>query len=295
MSVSERHWDVDGSLVERLVADQFPSWASLALSRVQSTGTDNAIFRLGPQLAVRLPMRESAASQAEREQAWLPKLAGALPLAIPAPVGAGRPAADYPWSWSVCPWLEGQDAATARVRNLLETARDLGSFLVALRAIDASGGPAAGRGNHGRGAPLSLLDARVRRDAYTLADEIDAAAVTRAWEEALSAPAHSGPGTWVHGDLHPSNLLVRDGRLSAVIDFGLLGVGDPACDLIIAWSYLDATSRSIFRDAAQADDAMWIRGRGWAIFNSVIALAFYRETNATISTIARRALAELGR
>lgn len=293
MSHPDRAWDVHETLVRRLLLQQFPHLASLPLSRTASAGTDNAIFRLGENLAVRLPLRESAAPQAKREQHWLPKLAPHLPLDIPSPVAAGAPTAEYPCAWSVCHWLDGEDAATAMMPNLVEAARELGRFLVALRAIDATGGPAAGRANQGRGLPLELLDERVRRDVEALGKEIDAVGVLAAWDEALAAPVHFGPGVWVHGDLHPSNLLVRDNRIVAVLDFGLLGVGDPACDLFVAWSYLDEPARQVFRDVLDADQSMWLRGRGWAIFSAVIALAFYLHSNPVLCAMSRKTLAEV--
>jgi aminoglycoside phosphotransferase (APT) family kinase protein len=284
---------LDVPLVRRLVCGQFPHLADREIAPLVTAGTDNAIYRLGDDLAVRLPLRESAAPQIAREQRWLPHLAPHLPLTIPEPLWAGVAAEGYPWPWSIRRWLDGRDAAHAGVPNRLQAAKDLGGFLTALRAIDARGGPPAGRANHGRGLPLARLDKRVRGDLARLGGEIDVGPPLSAWDEALSAPAWSGPGAWLHGDLHPSNLLVRDGRIVAVLDFGLLGVGDPAADLFVGWSLLDAPARAVFRDAAAADDAMWKRGRGWAVFNAVIALAFYLKTNPVLYQMARRTLAEI--
>lgn len=284
---------IDTSLVARLISHQFPRWAHLPLEPVASAGSDNAIFRLGPDLAVRLPKRESAAPQAQREHQWLPRLAPALPLLAPVPIAVGAPASDYPWSWCVVPWLPGEDAFHAPPDDLAQAARDLAGFLMALRTADPTGGPAAGRENSGRGVPLRYLDARVRRDVQALGGEIDGPAVLRVWEQALAAAEWSGPGAWVHGDLHPSNLLVRGGRVVGVLDFGLLGVGDPACDLFVAWSLLDARARPVLRQRLDCDEAMWLRGRGWAVFNAVIALAFYLTTNPTLCAMSRRTLDEV--
>jgi aminoglycoside phosphotransferase (APT) family kinase protein len=281
------------ALVQRLILDQFPKLADHPIRPLASAGTDHAIYRLGEDLIVRLPIRESAAAQVVREQQWLPRLAPDLPLKIPQPLYAGARAADYPWSWSICPWLEGQDAANAQISDLCQAGDDLGRFLAVLRRLDAVDGPRAGHANHGRGVALTLLDARVRNDIARLGREIDAAAILDIWETALAAPAWSGPGAWLHGDLHPSNLLVREGRLVAVLDFGLMGVGDPAADLFVAWSLLDAPARTVFRRATEADDSMWSRGRGWAVFNAVIALAFYLETNPMLCRMARRTFTEL--
>lgn len=290
---SEPSVTLDADLVGRLVAGQFPRWTGRAITPVVSAGTDNAIFRLGEDLAVRLPRRESAAVLVEREQRWLPRLAPHLPLATPAPVAAGSPAEGYPWRWSVCSWLDGEDAATASLGDLGLAARDLGRFLVSLRAVDATGGPLAGPENHGRGVPLARLDRRVRDDVAALAGEIDKRVALDAWTEALAAPAWAGPGVWLHGDPHPGNLLVKDGELAGVLDFGLMGVGDPACDLTAAWSLLDAPARRIFRDAVQADAAMWARGRGWAVYGAVIALAFYGDGNPVLAAASRRILAQI--
>ena len=284
---------IDAALVQGLVAEQFPHLADQAVVPLSTDGTDHEIFRLGPQLAVRLPARESAARQVTREQQWLPRLAPGLPLPIPQPLHAGAPAADYPWPWSICPWLEGTPAGEAAGLNLALAAEDLGRFLIALRGLDADGGPRAGRSNHGRGVPLAHLDARVRADVATLGAEIDAGRLLAIWDQALAARTREGPGAWLHGDLHPANLLVRDGRMAAVLDFGLLGVGDPAVDLIVAWNLLDAPARRVFRDTAEADPAMWARGKGWAVYTAVIVLAFYRDTNPSLCRMAWRTVAEL--
>lgn len=284
--------EIGEPLVRRLVDGQFPRWSRLPLTPFASGGTDNAIFRLGDGLVARLPRRESAAPQALREQTWLPRLASHLPLPIPTPMAAGSPGEGYPWAWTICPWLEGDNAATAGVDDLCQAAADLAAFLNAMGSIDATDGPAAGVENHGRGLSLRVLDRRVRTDIARLSGEIDGLAVLRVWDEALAAPPWGRPGAWIHGDLHPGNLLVKAGRIAAVLDFGLMGVGDPACDLIIAWSLLEAASREVFRQALRADAAMWARGRGWAVFNAVIALAFYLETNPELCAISRRMLSE---
>lgn len=288
---SELSIDLDAALVGRLVAGQFPDWARRRVTPVPSSGTDNAIFRLGDDLAVRLPRRAAAAALVEREQLWLPRLAPHLPLATPTPVAEGSPAERYPWRWSICPWLPGEDAASARVGDLGRAAEVLGRFLVALRGIDASEGPPAGPENHGRGAPLDRLDRRVRADIVALAGDIDGRAALEVWEQSLAASAWEGPGTWLHGDLHAGNLLVRGDALVGILDFGLMGVGDPACDLMVAWSLLDKCGRRIFRDAVEADAAMWARGRGWAVYGAVIALAFYRDSNSVLSAISHGVLA----
>jgi len=285
--------EIDRALVERLVCGQFPQWAGLGLRPVGSAGTDNVMWRLGQDLAVRMPRHPRAAPQIEKEQRWLPRLAPRLPLAVPVPLGAGEPAEGYPWPWSVCRWLEGESALVAPVADPRGLALDLAGFIAALRAIDPGGGPAPGPHNFGRGVPLAERDARVRAAISSLDGAIDTGAVTDAWETALRAPAWQGRPVWLHGDLLPGNLLVRDGRLGGVIDFGGLAVGDPACDLLPAWTLLDGAARSVFRAALAVDDATWERGRGWALSMGLIVLPYYRDTNPTLVGVARRAIAEV--
>lgn len=283
---------IEISLVERLIAGQFPHWVDLPLIPVASAGTDNALFRLGKDMVVRLPRVDWAAEAARTEATWLPKLSPALPLPTPVPLAVGAPAQGYPWTWTVCRWLEGRDAFAQPITDLAHAAGTLAAFLRALWSIDTTDGPRAGAGNHHRGVRLIHMDAGVRSSIAQLDGEIDVAAASAAWESALATPAHDGPRVWLHGDLLPGNLLTKDGRLSAVIDFGLLGVGDPSADLIVAWSTLGAATRPAFRSALGVDDATWERGRGWAVRNAVVALAYYLHTNSTLTAISRRMLSE---
>ncbi|MDR3510091.1 MAG: aminoglycoside phosphotransferase family protein [Caulobacteraceae bacterium] len=280
-------------LVRRLLAEQFPQWAGLALQHVESTGTDNVIFRLGERLAVRLPRVDWAAGQAQKEHRWLPVLAPSLPLPVPAPLALGAPADGYPWPWSVCRWLEGESVSLERVADEEAFAADLAGFVAQLHQIDATGGPAPGAHNFHRGALLAVRDRHTRAAIAAVQGGLDPGALTAAWEAALAAPAWSGPPVWIHGDLQGGNLLCDDGRLSAVIDFGGLGVGDPACDLIVAWNLLTAKGRAAFRSALDADDASWARGRGWALSASLVALSYYRESNPAVAGAARRTIAEI--
>jgi aminoglycoside phosphotransferase (APT) family kinase protein len=282
--------ETDADLVRRLLAAQFPEWAQLAVVPIDSYGTDHAIYRLGDALAVRLPRIAWAASQAAKEGEWLPKLRPYLPLALPVQVARGRPDEGYPFEWSVYEWLPGESAA-AGVTDAVRAARDLAAFIDALRRIDASDAHRRRRG--ARGAPLEELDQSVRRAVADLGDRIDGRAALHSWEESLEAPPWHGPDTWVHGDLLPGNLLVVDGRLSAVIDFGGLNVGDPACDLQPAWNVFMGTSRDVFRAELVVDDASWLRGRGWALFQAVMALPYYWDTNPGMIRQASHALAEV--
>jgi aminoglycoside phosphotransferase (APT) family kinase protein len=274
--------ETDAALVRRLLETQFPQWTGLRIERFDHSGTDNAIYRLGDELAARLPRIHWAKDLIEKERTWLPRLAPELPLEIPELLAVGNPGEGYPWRWSVQRWLPGENATTAPIDDLVQAAADLAAFIRALWAIDATGGPAAGAANFYRGVPLAERDTEVRRAIEASSDVIDAEALAAAWEEALLAPAWDGPPVWVHGDL-PYNMLASEGRLSAVIDFGCLGAGDPACDLDVAWSLFSGKSRAAFRDALGVDDAMWARGRGWAL-RAVGGIARYAASNPALAT-----------
>jgi aminoglycoside phosphotransferase (APT) family kinase protein len=285
--------DTDVSLVRRLLAAQLPHWADLPIEPIPSPGTDNAIYRLGDDMAVRLPRIHWATGQPEKEHRWLPGLAPLLPLAVPAPLAKGAPAEGYPWHWSVHRWLEGETATPDRIADPRAAATALGRFVAALQRIDPAGGPPPGAHNSSRGVPLARRDRETRAAIAALDGIVDADRVTAAWEAALAVPAWHGPAVWLHGDLQAGNLLAVRGRLSAVIDFGCLGVGDPACDAMVAWTYLTAGTRDAFREALPVDDATWARGRGWALSVGLIALPYYRRTNPFLAGIARRAIDEV--
>ena len=284
---------VDEALVRRLLAEQFPEWADLPLGAVEPRGTDNWLYRLGAELVVRLPCRERTVATLVRERTWLPRLAGRLPLEIPRPVAAGKPGAGYPWTWSVYRWLEGENAIDAPAADLARAAADLAALLEALRQVDPNGGPGPGEENFFRGAPLVTFDARVRADLVHLRDEIDVEAATAVWDEALRAPGPAGPPVWVHGDLDRRNLLTRQGRLAAVVDFGCVGVGDPACDVAVAWKVLSPETRDSFRSALSVDEPTWSKARGWTVSQALGALAYYTpESNPSLFAEARRWLAD---
>ena len=283
--------DIDSSLVARLLAGQFPRWADLTLSLVPSAGTDNAIYRLDDALAVRLPRVASATERVDTEFVWLPRLAPHLPLAIPLPLALGRPGEGYPWSWSVCRWLAGESAQSQRPADLGQAARDLADFIAALQRLDVVSWPPPGPSDSPRGGPLCTRDAPTRATIAELPGRLATGAVTAAWEAALQEPAWHGPPVWTHRDLLPGNLLVHGGRISAVIDFGCLGVGDPSCDLIAARALLSAQTRNIFRAALAVDEATWGRGRALSI--GLIALPYYQHTNPVFTATARRMIAEV--
>ena len=272
--------DTDVSLVRRLLAAQFPHWADLPIEPVLSIGTDNAIYRLGDDMCVRLPRIHWAVEQVDKEHEWLRKLAPHLPLAIPVPLAKGMPAHGYPWRWSVCPWLPGEVATTERIADARQAATDLAQFVVALHRIDSAGGPPPGAHNSHRGVPLAMRDSATRTAIASLEGMIDTAAATETWEASLETAPWDRPLVWIHGDLMPGNLLINEkDRLSAVIDFGCLGVGDPACDLMAAWTLFSGESREVFRAALSVDDATWARGRGWALSCALIYIPYYLNSN----------------
>jgi aminoglycoside phosphotransferase (APT) family kinase protein len=285
--------DTGEDVARRLLEAQFPQWAALPIQPVASAGTDNTLYRLGEDLVMRLPRIHWAAGQAEKEVRWLPALAPHLPLAIPVPLALGAPGEGYPFGWSICPWFEGENATLNRIANPLQAAADLARFVTALQRIDAEGGPPPGQDNSFRGVPLADRDAHTRAAIAEVRDLFDARALTAAWEAALHAPVWHGPPAWIHGDLQSGNLLARQGRLSAVIDFGCLGVGDPACDLMVAWNLLPSAARETFRAALAVDEAAWARGRGWALSVGLIALPYYRRSNPTLAGIARYAIEQV--
>jgi aminoglycoside phosphotransferase (APT) family kinase protein len=290
--------EIGAGLVRALLASQFPRWAELPLARLGSMGTDNAIFRLGDDLLVRMPLRPSAVASVEKEWAWLPQLAPALPIPTPVPLALGEPAEGYPWRWSVIPRFEGETGTPDRIGDSHEAAQQLAEFVLALQAIDSAGGPPPSIANFLRGVPLAQRDASFRRSLAAVEGvleverDLDLDALLRAWEAALAAPEWNAPPRWLHGDLLSGNLLVAGGRLTAVLDFETLAVGDPANDLLPAWAVFNHGPRETFRAALGVDDAMWARGRGWAL-TTVGALPYYRESSPGFAALARRTLDEV--
>jgi aminoglycoside phosphotransferase (APT) family kinase protein len=280
--------DINVYFVQKLLEAQFPQWSELPIDLASSTGTDHVIYRLGKEMAIRLPRIASAALQIDKEYQWLPRLAPYLPLAIPVPLCKGMPTEGYPWPWYIYQWLAGQNATVEQISDLHQAAIDLGHFVAALQQINPTDGPLSERGH-----PLAACDYDTLLALNSLHGIIDVNAATEAWKAALHAPEWNRPPVWVHGDLHPGNLLVDRSRLSAVIDFGLTGVGDPACDMIVAWTVLSAKTRDTFRAVVQADDATWARGRGWALTFGLVALPYYQHTNPVLARIAQHTIDEV--
>jgi len=277
----------DANLVRRLLAAQIPQWAELPISPLPLGGTDNALYRLGNEMVVRLPRIDWALASREKELEWLPKLAPLVPFEIPTQLALGRPGKGYPWPWAVYRWLEGEDPSihVEVDRDALEP--DIVGFVEAMHEIDLSGGPRAQRG-----APLRTVDAPTRDAIDILADTIDRDAALAVWQGALAVPPWERDPVWLHGDLDARNMLVEDGRLSAVIDWGSVGVGDPACDISVAWKLFSPSVREVFRSELKVDDATWDRARAGTLSQAVIALAYYTtKTNPVLVQEARRWLA----
>ena len=291
MSVSKMHSDeveTDSALVKQLLISQFPQWAELPIKPVLSAGTDNALYKLGEDMVVRLPRIEKAVNHIDKEMHWLPRLAPLLPVAIPTPLVKGTRSSNYPFQWSIYRWLKGEIPVVDDIKEPQLLTKDLAKFITALHNVHLEEGPSAKRG-----VPLSTQDSSTRKAIEGLRGVIDTEAATALWNEALYTSEWRGELVWVHGDLLPMNLLTLKGRLSAVIDWGGVGVGDPACDLIIAWTLLSSDMRSIFRNILQVDDATWARGRGWAFSIALIQLPYYQDTNLVLADNARHVIKEI--
>jgi aminoglycoside phosphotransferase (APT) family kinase protein len=280
--------EIDAELVGRLVAAQFPRLTDLPIRAVVSTGTVNAIYRLGDHLCARLPRVESWAKDLDREWSWLPRLAPSLSLQVPVPIAKGHSQNGYPFSWAIYRWIDGQPYADGLVDDEQQAAKDLAQFVGELRRIvPVVGAP------HGGREPLATLDAVTRTSIESAGGVIDSQAATTAWERALEAPAWQGTPVWIHTDLLRPNLLVHEGRLRAVIDFGGVGVGDPAADVIAAWSVFGPIGRATFRTALDVDDGTWDRARGFALHQAAMIIPYYRETNPEFVSLAKRTIKEI--
>ncbi|WP_258725533.1 aminoglycoside phosphotransferase family protein [Cellulomonas sp. NS3] len=283
---------VDVDVVRRLVARQLPQWADLPVRPVETGGWDNQTFRLGDRMTVRLPTAAEYARAVEKEHRWLPVLAPQLPLPVPVPLALGRPGEGFRFPWSVYGWIEGERAGRDTVQDLTTFAEDLAGFLVALRGVDAADGPAPGLHSWFRGGPLLTYDEQTRDMIEVLGDLVPGDLATQVWETALRA-TWDGPPVWFHGDVAVGNLLVRDGVLSAVIDFGTCGVGDPACDLAIAWTLFSGESRDVYRERLGVDPGTWARGRGWALWKALLVYAGELGTDAAAAAVTRAVIDEI--
>ena len=262
---------ITASLVSDLITQQFPEYRHLPIQAVEPGGNDNRTFRLGDTLSVRLPSAAGYATQVQKEQDWLPKLAPHISIQIPKPIAMGKPSDLYPWHWSIYHWIDGETVEITNKRHLSSLAKDFVQFLTELHTIDPTDGPMGGPHNYYRGAPLSTYDKDTRFYIEELKDIIDSKRTLELWEEAIVSRWRGKP-VWVHGDMAKGNFLIQNRTLSAVIDFGCIGIGDPACDLVIAWTILDKESRSIFQKSLPLDPQTWSRAKGWALWKALFEL-----------------------
>lgn len=283
---------VDAEQVRRLVGQQFPQWAGLPVQPVANGGWDNWTFHLGAGMLVRLPSAAEYALAVDKEHRWLPALASQLPLPIPVPLAKGGPGEGYPYSWSIYQWLGGEPASADRIADPVRFAVDLAGFLTALRSIDPAGGPRPGKHNWFRGGTLRTYDGVAQKALAELDGHLDAGLAREIWRSALDS-CWDGAESWFHGDIAGGNLLLNDGQLAAVIDFGTCGVGDPACDLAVAWTLLTAEGRQAFRERLPADEAAWARGRGWALWKALAICANTYGDDDDAAASARRILGEI--
>ncbi len=283
---------IDTCLVKRLVSSQFSRWEGLPIKSVAPGGHDSRTFRLGQAMSVRLPSRATYAAHVAVEHEWLPKLGPELPQPIPVILGKGSPALEFPWPWSILSWIPGETASIDRIADMVELARRLAGFLNCLQSIDATGAPEPGKHNFFRGGDLAVYDAETRESIELLQEVIDPYAATSIWEAAMEERSHREP-VWVHGDVADGNLLVKEGRLCGVIDFGQLVAGDPSCDVTIAWTLFSAKSREAFRAELAVDEGTWVRGRGWGLWKALLQLREHRSNDPKEAAKAERVVRDI--
>jgi len=291
LRVPRRHADeveTDVALVRRLLAEQFPEWAELPLRPVAESGTVNALYRLGHELVVRIPRNRPStwSDLVDDELTWLPRLAPLLPVNVPVPVARGRPGDGCPHEWGIFEWLPGENPTPGDVPEPL--AEELAEFVRTLHSVELPGGPDSVRGRD-----LARFDEFTRANLKALEGELDTVRAEALWEEALALPPWPQEPVWIHADLMPGNLLLEDGHLAAVIDWGGSGMGDPAVDLMVAWNVLPPSGRKVFREALDVDEDTWSRGRGWALWTGLGGMPYYRETFPSFAANARRTVNEI--
>ena len=274
--------NINVDLVQNLIKEQFPEWSNLEIKPVQNSGHDNRTFHLGENMSVRLPSAEWYVPQVEKEQKWLPILSQYLSIPISQPLAKGKPNNDYPYPWSIYKWVDGETLTRENIADLNQFAKDLGGFLVELQSIDASEGPFAGIHNFYRGGDLAVYDEQSKNTIENNKDIFNEHLLKEIWELSLDSKWDAEP-VWLHGDVAPGNILVKDGKLCAVIDFGVLGVGDPSCDAAMAWTFFDSNSRKIFKTAMDMKEETWNRARGWALWKALITYDGNKDSNKTIA------------
>lgn len=284
----EGQYEVTEDLVHQLLREQSPEFSSLPLRQVNSTGTDNALFRLGPDMLVRMPIIDWAVAAVAKEHEWLPCLAPHVSVEISTPIALGAPGHGYPCRWSIYTWCEGANPIVGSLTKPLELAADLAAFLTSMHGISTIDAPLAERG-----LPLSERDEQTCACITALESSMQTREILEIWRSGLDLPKWDGPNLWVHGDLSAGNVLLQEGRLCAVIDFGSMGVGDPAADLIIAWNLLPRLARSEFRSRTGVDESTWLRGRALALSIALIQLPYYAQTNLALAENARYVIGEI--
>jgi len=272
---------INVKLVKQLINEQFPIWSHLEIKPVELSGNDNRTFHLGDHMSVRLPSAECYVPQVEKEHKWLPILANKLSLPISKPLAKGSPSNAYPWPWTINEWIDGESLNKENISDLSQFAIDLGGFLKEFQSIDANGGPIAGKHNFFRGGNLAVYDQETRDSIEQTKEIFNKDFLTEIWETALSSKWEYEP-VWVHGDIAPGNLLVKNGALCAVIDFGILGVGDPSCDAVMAWTFFDNDSRKVFKNSLNFDENTWNRARGWALWKALITFNANKDIDTPI-------------
>ncbi|SFC84953.1 aminoglycoside phosphotransferase family protein [Bacillus sp. UNCCL81] len=272
---------INVELVKQLINEQFPIWSQLEIKPVELSGNDNRTFHLGDKMSVRLPSAECYVPQVEKEHKWLPILTNKLSLPVSKPLAKGSPSKSYPWPWTINEWIDGESLNKENISDLSQFAKELGQFLKEFQSIDAHGGPIAGKHNFFRGGNLAVYDQETKDSIDQTKAIFNKDLLTEIWETALSSKWEYEP-VWVHGDIAPGNLLVKNGKLCAVIDFGILGVGDPSCDAVMAWTFFDTDSRNVFKNVLNFDENTWNRARGWALWKALITFNANKENTSSI-------------
>lgn len=291
MSINKMHSDefhIDTQLIKKLLSKQFPQWADLEKTLMQPEGTDNAVYKLAHDKVIRLPRTARSAQTIEKEIDILQNFALKLPIAIPHVLGIGKPTADYPFAWLICSYLPGKTPDCNDKIDQQQAATYLAHFIQTMQNIDSKNGPVCNRGKS-----LHLKDIETRKALQLCKNFFDYPALTNIWNTALEAPKWNSNPMWIHTDLHPGNILIQDRKITGIIDFGMSGIGDPAVDLIVAWTLLTQESRDIFRSILQPDNATWHRARGWALTFGIVAYPYYKNSNPYLATIAKRTIHEL--
>ncbi|MCU0354858.1 MAG: aminoglycoside phosphotransferase family protein [Cytophagales bacterium] len=277
---------VTEDIARQLIKSQFPQWKNLPVRQIDNFGSDNTLYRLGDDWLIRLPRHQAAEQQLLKEHFWLKKMAPFLSVSVPMPVSAGKPSEEYPFQWSVYRWIEGDIYKADRFKDSDEAVWSIVRFLSELQKIDTTNAPQPGEENNFRGVPLAVRDAQTRIAIKDLADVYDGNLLTEIWDFALKTPAWNRKPVWIHGDLHWGNILTNEDQIVGVIDFGCLGVGDPATDVMAAWVLFSPEARKEFKQALNVDNDTWVRGMGWALSWAAIALPYYLPKKHLLADIA---------